>query len=389
VLPTVSITRFLRNAVLAVWHGLRRDRSYAEVERERDRQNRRSLDIAFVGVFDTVEAYGVPINELRSAVNWAIWPISFRNLMLNPRVHRARHALCLDDERTTFHPVQFHMTAADHAGPVPRIREVWFAGVHSDVGGGYPDDGLAHVPLVWMMREAEQAGGGENRIRFKSNKVAEAEQSASALAQMHDSRAGLSALYRYGPRCIASKRPSRSELKRLRGTVELGVSEEHPIVHHSVPEKMVFGTENYAPLTLPHVAHVLMPDGQLGSFQGFQDEVHRRFGDRLATAQPTPEDTARRAIASLIKPNADYVGLTRDLIWWRRIGYFALLGALLVVASLPWTASWLNQRLTVFLIRSSGTGCRSPGSRVGKGIWRTRRTVSPRTSAIGPPLSAG
>jgi hypothetical protein len=33
-------------------------------------------------------------------------------------------------------------------------QSVWFAGVHSNVGGGYPDDALAYIPLVWMLNEA-------------------------------------------------------------------------------------------------------------------------------------------------------------------------------------------------------------------------------------------
>lgn len=38
-----------------------------------------------------------------------------------------------------------------------RVREVWFAGAHSDIGGGYPDDQLAHIPLVWMLEEIREA----------------------------------------------------------------------------------------------------------------------------------------------------------------------------------------------------------------------------------------
>jgi len=43
-----------------------------------------------------------------------------------------------------------------------RPSQVWFAGMHANVGGGYPDDRLAHVPLVWIMREAERCG-----LKFK------------------------------------------------------------------------------------------------------------------------------------------------------------------------------------------------------------------------------
>jgi uncharacterized protein (DUF2235 family) len=113
-------------------------------------EGRRKVNVDFLGVFDTVEAFGVPIEELRTAIDWAIWPISFRNRVLAQRVLRARHALALDDERTTFQPIRF-----DHEMNDPRIEEVWFSGVHSDVGGGYPDGTLSFVPLVWMAEQVE------------------------------------------------------------------------------------------------------------------------------------------------------------------------------------------------------------------------------------------
>ena len=50
-----------------------------------------------------------------------------------------------DDERYTFHPVLWNERGA---GDSERITQVWFAGMHSDVGGGYPDSGLSMIPLV-------------------------------------------------------------------------------------------------------------------------------------------------------------------------------------------------------------------------------------------------
>jgi hypothetical protein len=58
--------------------------------------------------------------------------------------------------------------AADGARSIgdEQVSQVWFAGVHSNVGGGYPDDALAFVPFVWMMTEAEHCG-----LRFKSDRA--------------------------------------------------------------------------------------------------------------------------------------------------------------------------------------------------------------------------
>src|SRR5208282_3566996 len=147
-LPTIPLARIVRDILLTVYHFILRLRSYRNVRAAMG--GRCEVEIEFLGLFDTVEAFGVPVKELRTAIDWAIWPISFRNRRLSHKVKRARHALSLDDERTTFHPIRF-----DQSNPrnVDQIKEVWFAGVHSDVGGGYPDGTLSYVPLLWMAEQ--------------------------------------------------------------------------------------------------------------------------------------------------------------------------------------------------------------------------------------------
>ena len=89
-----------------------------------------------------------------------------------------------------------------------QISQVWFAGVHSNVGGGYPDDALAFIPFVWMMTEAEHCG-----LRFKSDRRhrrrADPDPFKNAISmrdkdgRMYDPRKGLGGYYRYGPRKLA------------------------------------------------------------------------------------------------------------------------------------------------------------------------------------------
>src|SRR5258705_13562312 len=98
--------------------------------------------------WDTVEAYAMPVEELKRGIDWVLWPMVFGDLILSPRVRRACHALSLDDERTTFHPLRWDEVAeadmvANDEVPSGRITQVWFAGVHSNIGGGYPEDQLA------------------------------------------------------------------------------------------------------------------------------------------------------------------------------------------------------------------------------------------------------
>src|SRR5262249_1787172 len=234
-LPTIWLARIIRDILLAIYHFILRHRSYGEVRAAMD--GRREVSIDFLGVFDTVEAFGVPIEELRTAIDWAIWPISFRNRVLSHGVRRARHALSLDDERTTFHPIRF-----DHQINDPRIKEVWFAGVHSDVGGGYPDGTLSFVPLVWM---AEQV---EHDLRFQPGQIDHFRTYQSAIGPMHDSRSGAAVVYRYGPRQIGE---------------DPKVDGGPPVAHLAVVERMLHSCDNYAPVTLPASAKVLLPDGHV------------------------------------------------------------------------------------------------------------------------------
>lgn len=306
---TITIVRFIRDVLLWLFHLLTRlvfgHRLYSTVADETAKQHRNDVRITFIGLFDTVEAFGVPIEEFRRAIDWAIWPISFRNNVLCGNVQSARHALSLDDERETFHPVRFDIARSG----AERIKEVWFAGVHSDVGGGYPEDDLAHVPLLWMLQELQ------GRLRFLPGADVSLASRASAYAPVHDSRSGLSVFYRYSPR-------------------EVGDNGGPPVIHHSVAEKIAFGAERYAPVTLPDTAHVLMPDGSTRIIKGFQrKEIARREDGSHVML-----DTAERAVDSLKNPSPVLVSLTLDQIWKRRVAYYCLLFAAFAVASLPWTA---------------------------------------------------
>jgi uncharacterized protein (DUF2235 family) len=100
--------------------------------------------IRFLGLWDTVAAYGLPVDEMTRGVSQWIVPLEIPSHTLNPLIERACHALSLDDERTTFHPVlwseknQVTTVTPPRFTSDERISQVWFAGVHANVGGGYP-----------------------------------------------------------------------------------------------------------------------------------------------------------------------------------------------------------------------------------------------------------
>lgn len=314
--PLVPLTRVVRDLFVGVYHRLFRHRTYNQVRKQTELQGRLKVRIRFAGLFDTVEAFGVPIEEFRRAIDWALWPISFTNTQLSERVERAFHALSLDDERTTFHPLRFDMR-----GEKPgRIEEVWFAGVHSDVGGGYPDADLEYVPLMWMAAHAAQEGG----LHFTASAVQAFREAASAVGPRHDSRDGLGVFYRYGPRVI-------------RDGADVGGP---PVIHHSVAERMVFGSDEYAPIVLPSTAIVLLPDGSKQIIRGFEPEKREK---RMGLAPPSAEmERALEAVRAIRNPDPYIVSLVRDNVWWRRVAYFALLAAAILAFSIPWSAEYLT-----------------------------------------------
>ena len=280
--PWIGALRWLRDRAISAKRKVFGQPTHAEVLAARDRRLRPALkgdlpegeqggevDIRYMGLFDTVEAYGFPFVGLREAWSWLVWPIIFRNRVCAKVVARADHVLALDDERKTFHPLQFDQTDAGNAKAPTQVRETWFAGMHSDVGGGYPDDAVAMDPLLWIMTAAETEG-----LQFSRHARKAFEARLYPRAPIHDSRAGLAASYRYAPR------PKPADQTHGRGA---------PVLHKSVLQKIQTGADGYAPLLLPSAPSVC--DG------------------------PTSHDTCGPAP---MKRDADFDTQARSLIGWRQ-----------------------------------------------------------------------
>jgi uncharacterized protein (DUF2235 family) len=298
----VHLLRKLRDKIIAAWRSRQGMQPLAAVPRIEVNK------IAFVGVWDTVGAYGMPIDELTRGIDKWVWPLSMPSYVLSAKVKVARHALALDDERDTFHPLLWDEVAEQkliEEGKVDsnRMQQVWFAGMHSDVGGGYPDDALAYVPLDWMMREAAATG-----LCFKQRVVVEVRRARNEFGPMHDSRHGLAGYYRYQPRkisammhspdptCLIMRDPDPNGRGRLTSVK----------VHESVLKRIMEGPDRYAPIVLPERHEVVQQDGSIvGS-----SEVE------------TPKWAMRQ----------EWVW---DDVWRRRVTYFTTVGVSLAVALLP------------------------------------------------------
>ncbi|WP_394172780.1 DUF2235 domain-containing protein [Thalassotalea litorea] len=112
-----------------------------------------SKQIHFVGVWDTVGALGIPFSLMGLFESHD----EFYDTKMGSNINFARHALAIDEKRQDFEPtVWMPKNGVD-------LKQVWFAGVHSDVGGSYPPEKetgriAADTPLAWMLNQAQQAG---------------------------------------------------------------------------------------------------------------------------------------------------------------------------------------------------------------------------------------
>jgi uncharacterized protein (DUF2235 family) len=141
----------------------------------------------FIGVFDTVRALGIP-----GSSGLVGWRHAFHDGTLNRRVPFARQALAIDENREVFKPELWDETGVDTA--VQSIKQVWFPGVHTDIGGGYPEAGLSDLSLAWMVKEATDL---PHPIVIDHAKLP---LSADCLGMQHDERSGAGFVWIEGTR---------------------------------------------------------------------------------------------------------------------------------------------------------------------------------------------
>ena len=111
--------------------------------------------IRFLGCYDTVAALGLPIKPIDVLINMIPGlKHAYHNFNLSETIENAYHALAIDDERKTFHPILWDSKVLSHQS----VKQVWFCGMHTDVGGGYDEQELSDIPLVWMKDMAIEHG---------------------------------------------------------------------------------------------------------------------------------------------------------------------------------------------------------------------------------------
>jgi uncharacterized protein (DUF2235 family) len=214
--------------------------------------------IHFLGVWDTVSSVGTLYNPLK--LPYTRW---------NPIVRRVRHAIAIDERRKFFR--QNLWSAQENAD----VKQVWFAGDHSDVGGGYDEaeSGLSKIALEWMVREAEAA-----ELRVDAAEVprilppvgsAPPPAPADCNAQMHNE------LDKFGwkaaqlvPRRVWAQGRSRF---RFSPTELPRYIEARSLIHHTVFDRMR-GQPGYRPKNLPD--DVLDEQGQPVDWRQMLAQAH-------------------------------------------------------------------------------------------------------------------
>jgi hypothetical protein len=253
-------------------------------------------------VWDTADAYGVPLDEVKIGIDRYIWPMTLADRDLSPHVDRVCHALSLDDERPTFRPVLWseYRTVNGEVQPVSdkQPTQVWFAGVHANVGGGYPDDGLAYVTLQWMLDEARAQG-----LWVYPEARRDADSRGNPHGRQYDSRAGLAGYYRYGPRRV----------DELCNDVDHGVKVDVPKVHRAVINRIERWNVAYAPVSFPTDYVIMDRDG------GNPPRL-------VASPPPAKDDKVARLRDTEKAWNA---------VVWRRWAYFLMVGLTFILAGLP------------------------------------------------------
>ena len=99
-----------------------------------------NVPIEAIGVWDTVGALGIPVYNATEDERLDLF--RFADIELSDLVTKGFHALAIDEHRTDFAPTMW--------SPRAGIEQVWFAGAHADVGGGYEESELSDFGLAWM-----------------------------------------------------------------------------------------------------------------------------------------------------------------------------------------------------------------------------------------------
>jgi uncharacterized protein (DUF2235 family) len=203
----------------------------------------------FVGVWDTVSSLG-----------WVYDPVNFpfTRATKNPDLHIVRHAMSIDERRAFFRQNSFGIPNSAQQD----VMEVWFAGVHSDVGGSYPEaeSQLSKIALRWMLCEAENAGlrvDAQLKAEILGARLPYVSPDPTTRYQ-HESLRGPWWVAEFVPKAVSGMTAQGAWHKSL--SVNFGRRRKippNPLVHKSVSERLADRKLGYQPSNLPKQCHTV------------------------------------------------------------------------------------------------------------------------------------
>jgi hypothetical protein len=131
------------------------DDTYFKYLSERDLSRKSIPVIKAIGVWDTVGTLGVPTMKLLGIPLHvgSTLEYSFVNTQVAPNVENAYQALALDEKRTPFQPTVWETPRKDSNSKLKVLKQTWFPGVHTSIGGGYADTSISDITLAWMITQ--------------------------------------------------------------------------------------------------------------------------------------------------------------------------------------------------------------------------------------------
>ena len=118
---------------------------------------RPNIPIKIIGVWDTVGTLGVPELDVAGfkLFSHERKEYSFVNTEVALNVEYAFQAFALDEERKTFSPTVWESPKSGSGARLKLLKQCWFPGVHTSVGGGYADSSISNISLAWMMTQLQ------------------------------------------------------------------------------------------------------------------------------------------------------------------------------------------------------------------------------------------
>lgn len=267
----VIVTGFSRGAALA-------RRFCSKIIEKSPLLNKQTAPFVYLAAFDTVASIGLPNLSKAERPDYEV--VFEDGHTISKIIKQATHLVSLDDKRKAFQPTLMNYEQS-------RITELWFAGAHSDVGGGYYRDGLSDLTLSylinWIAYQVKMFDLLDPELKMPSEKALQ-----KALPLRLKNMIGLDDLQRKANALGKNHQQDRWPIvdwltleDRVCCVIDKDkLSSKHkPVIHNSITERIAFD-KDYRPKSLANVSHNV--------FFAFKDEPINGFGVKSYCNNPRP-----------------------------------------------------------------------------------------------------